>query len=111
MSTQKDPFAILASEEKKIKVEALGGAEVTIKTSLTVAEQLIIDEIYYGKAIPNQDGKFSLNPSDYGRGVTQTVAFVLVEPKKTLEELEALPGGDKAVREINDAFLELKSKS
>ncbi len=106
MPKKTDPFDIFKSSTVEVKVKELGGATVTIKTALSVAEQLKIDEIMYANMGANRNGRAFFNPADQAKSQVQAVSFLLVSPKKTIAELSNMEGATKAISEIYDAYLD-----
>jgi len=106
---QSNPFDIFTTSEQTITVDALGGAEVTIKTALTVAEQLKVDELLYANMGTTEDGRPFFNPADHAKAQVQAVSFLLIEPKMSVQQLNKLAGAEKAISEIYGKYLENKS--
>jgi hypothetical protein len=97
---------------KKVKIDALDGAEITIQ-ELTVAQSTEFQKRVISGI--DGDGKAELNYDELADIKLEKVALAMVEPKLTLEELKALSStANKAIDEISDAidnFDEGKKKS
>jgi len=105
-----NPFSIFDKEEEQIRVEALGGAEITIKTTLTIGEQLRHDELMYKNMGTSKEGIPFWNPSDRAKAQVYTVSAILLKPKMTIIELNKLNGAAEAIDEIYSSFLNLKNQ-
>lgn len=75
-------------EEKEINVKAWDD-KVKIR-KLTIAESTKVNAILSDGAEPKEDGKFFIPMDRLKRAQVATVAFALVEPKISAEELESL---------------------
>ena len=110
MAKRENPFEMFKTEEIEITVEAMGGATVKIKTALSVAEQIRVDELNYKNMGVTEDGRPFFNPSDASKSSIQAVSFLLVEPKMTVAQLRELDGAEPAIDEIYSAYLKQKGK-
>jgi len=109
--TQQNPFELFdTAKEVTIKVKELGNQEVTIKTSMTVAEQLKYEEILFKNQTVSDTGMPSFNMADRVKAETFAVSAILVNPKMDMSELMKLNGADKAISEIFDKYGELHRK-
>lgn len=92
-----NPFLALKPSTRKIKVEALDGAEVEIR-DLTVKESA---DLF--KMLLNDKGEFTSKNSLDIR--TLKVSMCMVQPKMSVDELSALGAkANKAIAEISDAI-------
>jgi len=111
MPKTQNPFELFdTAKEVTIKVKELGNQEVTIKTSMTVAEQLKYEEILFKNQTVSDTGMPSFNMADRVKAETFAVSAILVNPKMDMSELMKLNGADKAISEIFDKYGELHRK-
>ena len=93
-----DPFGIFLVEEKKAVIEALGEYEITYR-DLTMKES---DD--FSKRLVKgygADGKTpELDFDEASKIKYEKIALILIDPKKTVEELEGM--GAKAILAINE---------
>ncbi|HIP50454.1 MAG TPA: hypothetical protein EYG94_00070 [Campylobacterales bacterium] len=111
MAKRENPFEMFKTEEIEIVVESMGGATVKIKTALSVAEQIKLDELNYKNMGATDSGQAFFNPADASKSSIQAVSFLLIEPKMTVRELRELDGAEPAINEIYSAYLKQKRKS
>lgn len=106
MSTvNENPFDQFAGETKEITVKALGGKKVTIR-EMNYEEAVSFSERLFSGV--DTDGSAKIDTKEYIAMRVEKVALCMVEPKMTVDELNALPakaGG--AITEIADAIDEL----
>ena len=86
--TKNNPFSMFTPKETKHKIEALGGAEVTL-VELTQAQKAEVDAILYSNGF-GDDGKPKLDLNDINRANTLKLSLSLLEPKMSVKELNTL---------------------
>lgn len=100
-------FDRFVTDERTIAVEALDGAEVTIR-ELTVAERKRVDAELMKDAIVGEKGQLRPKPSSYQNSQILAVSLGLVEPKMSIQKLEKLSAGAvDAIAEIYEAILSI----
>ena len=83
-----NPFSMFTPSETVHKVKALNNASITVR-DLTQAEKAAIDGIMYSEGF-GTDGKPQLSIEAIGKANLMKISKVLVEPKMSVKELEAL---------------------
>ena len=73
---ENDIFKMFAeTATKNIKIDALNGASIEIKTALTIAENEVIAGIRYKNQIILEDGKVGINQADFIASKIKTVSL------------------------------------
>ncbi len=95
-----DPFAIFVNNEvKKAKIEALNGYEITYR-ELTMHES----DAFTTRLIKGvkDDGTADVDFTEANKIKYEKLSLILIDPKKTVEELEAMSASaGAAINEIN----------
>lgn len=97
----KNPFEQFNGKETKHKIEALGGAEVTLR-ELSLADNAEIEALLYKEGF-NDDGKPIMSITNINKAKLMRVSKALVVPVMTMEHLETLSLHSlNAINEIAD---------
>ena len=91
-----NPFAKFTTKTKKVKIKALGNAEVELR------EPTVIEIADFYKLMANPDG--TMNVANFLEAKLERIATCLISPAMTVAELKALSStASDAINEIYEA--------